>query len=339
MYYLRSADGQAEIASRIVGTSQPKLALFRIRQIEVPNPPLKTQRKIAAILSAYDDLIENNTRRIAIVEEMARLLYSEWFLEFRFPGHESVEMVDSPLGAIPEGWEVKQVGDIATLSRGRSYASSNLVNEGGMPFLNLKCINRGGGFRSEGIKWYEGPYKDGQTAKAGDVIIAVTDMTQERRIVAHAARVPRNEYPLSVVSMDLVKLLPQEGIPTAYLCAMLRYSDFPDEVKQFANGVNVLHLNPERILEYAFSLPAPHALRLSEWPCRYRHGQLQARRRERQGAGGDGPAGARPRPGLWHRHLSLCRRRPHPRAVHEAGQRGQVAAVRAREPAEAALRL
>jgi len=57
--------------------------------------------------------------------------------------------------------------------------------------------------------------------------------------------------------MDLVKLLPQEGIPTAYLYAMLRYSDFPDEVKQFANGANVLHLNPERILEYAFPLPAP----------------------------------------------------------------------------------
>ena len=68
-------------------------------------PPLPTQRKIASILSAYDDLIENNTRRIAILEEMAQAIYREWFVNFRFPGHENVKLVDSPLGQIPEGWE------------------------------------------------------------------------------------------------------------------------------------------------------------------------------------------------------------------------------------------
>ncbi len=68
-------------------------------------PPLATQRKIAAILSAYDDLIENNTRRIEILEEMAQRIYREWFVHFRFPGHEDVPLVDSELGPIPEGWE------------------------------------------------------------------------------------------------------------------------------------------------------------------------------------------------------------------------------------------
>ena len=70
---------------------------------------LPTQRKIASILSAYDDLIENNTRRIAILEEMAQAIYREWFVNFRFPGHENAKMVDSPLGQIPEGWEVLSV--------------------------------------------------------------------------------------------------------------------------------------------------------------------------------------------------------------------------------------
>jgi type I restriction enzyme S subunit len=83
-------------------------------------PPLPTQRKIAAILSAYDDLIENNTRRIAILEEMAQLLYREWFVHFRFPGHEDVAMVDSELGAIPEGWEVKQLSDLAEIVLGKT---------------------------------------------------------------------------------------------------------------------------------------------------------------------------------------------------------------------------
>ena len=69
-------------------------------------PSMHVQRKIAAILSAYDDLIENNTRRIKILEDMAQTLYREWFVHFRFPGHENVPMVESALGQIPQGWEV-----------------------------------------------------------------------------------------------------------------------------------------------------------------------------------------------------------------------------------------
>ena len=68
---------------------------------------LQIQKKIASILSSYDDLIENNTRRIEILEQMAKLVYEEWFVKFRFPGHENVKMVPSELGEIPEGWEVK----------------------------------------------------------------------------------------------------------------------------------------------------------------------------------------------------------------------------------------
>jgi type I restriction enzyme, S subunit len=70
------------------------------------------QLKISAILSAYDDLIENNLRRIKILEEMAQLIYREWFVHFRFPGHEKIKMVNSPLGKIPEGWKVKCLGDV-----------------------------------------------------------------------------------------------------------------------------------------------------------------------------------------------------------------------------------
>jgi len=95
------------------GTTQDNLSLDKLLTFEIPTPPLPTQRKIAAILSAYDDLIENNARRIRLLEEMARLLYREWFVRFHFPGHASVRLVDSSLGPIPEGWEVKSLGDIA----------------------------------------------------------------------------------------------------------------------------------------------------------------------------------------------------------------------------------
>ena len=136
------------------------------------------------------------------------------------------------------------------------------MEEGGHPFLNLKCLDRDGGFRSSGIKRYQGPYKETQTATEGDIVIAVTDMTQERRIVAHAARIPRMEEPLSVISMDLVKIVPKEGIYSEYLYGILRHSSFADEIKQHANGVNVLHLTPNRIGEYEFYI-APKELRQS----------------------------------------------------------------------------
>jgi type I restriction enzyme S subunit len=75
-------------------------------------PPIPTQQKIGAILSAYDDLIDNNTRRIKILEEMAQAIYREWFVDFRFPGHENVLMVESELGPVPEGWEIKKVKNL-----------------------------------------------------------------------------------------------------------------------------------------------------------------------------------------------------------------------------------
>jgi type I restriction enzyme S subunit len=84
----------------------------QLAKVEVLIPPLPTQRRIAGILSAYDDLIENSQRRIKILEEMARRLYREWFVYFRFPGHEGCRLVQSPLGEIPEGWEVVNFGEL-----------------------------------------------------------------------------------------------------------------------------------------------------------------------------------------------------------------------------------
>ena len=91
------------------GAAQPLITQAVIKQIELPHPDIIFQQKIASILSAYDDLIENNTRRIKILEEMAQRIYREWFVNFRFPGHEKVKFVNSELGKIPDGWKVKSI--------------------------------------------------------------------------------------------------------------------------------------------------------------------------------------------------------------------------------------
>jgi len=111
---------QLELMKSIsTGVATKFLTLSLLNRTQIPVPPLPTQRKIAAILSAYDDLIENNLRRIKILEEMAQNLYREWFVKFRFPGHENVRFVDSPLGRIPEGWEVVPLSSVVDFAKGR----------------------------------------------------------------------------------------------------------------------------------------------------------------------------------------------------------------------------
>lgn len=126
--------GQGIIAGTLVGVAQQHFNVSAAKEMEVNLPPRHTQDKIAGILSAYDDLIENNTRRIEILEEMARSIYREWFVKFRFPGHEQVQMVDSELGLIPEGWEVVCLGKLASFQTGK--LNSNAAKPNGVyPFF------------------------------------------------------------------------------------------------------------------------------------------------------------------------------------------------------------
>ncbi|KSR22239.2 hypothetical protein APB43_12465 [Pseudomonas aeruginosa] len=106
-YFLLGDYAQNSFLSAATGATVPHLNMSDIRGLSIPAlPDRKKQRWIATTLAAYDDLIENNTRRIEILEEMARRLYEEWFVQFRFPGHEGVEFKESELGLIPEGWKV-----------------------------------------------------------------------------------------------------------------------------------------------------------------------------------------------------------------------------------------
>jgi type I restriction enzyme S subunit len=122
VYYLSVSDmlrGPA-IKSMSGASGRQRASRTIIENIEIDLPPLPIQRKIASILSAYDDLIENNTRRIKIFEDMAQTIYREWFINFRFPGHEKVKMVDSELGKIPEGWGVRKLGEVLELAYGKA---------------------------------------------------------------------------------------------------------------------------------------------------------------------------------------------------------------------------
>ena len=121
------------------GAAVPTLNRNDLDTLELKIHNLPTQRKIAAVLGAYDDLIENNTRRIKILEEMARTIYREWFVEFRFPGHAQVSMVESDVGLIPQGWEVGTLGDLAESVR-RNIKPSDINQK--TPYFGLEHLPR-----------------------------------------------------------------------------------------------------------------------------------------------------------------------------------------------------
>jgi type I restriction enzyme S subunit len=117
-YLFNSKPVRQQIRGSASGTKIRHTAPSRIADVKVMVPPLPVQQRIAGILSAYDELIENSQRRIKILESMARALYREWFVHFRFPGHENHPRVASTLGEIPQGWEVKTVADAFMISGG-----------------------------------------------------------------------------------------------------------------------------------------------------------------------------------------------------------------------------
>jgi type I restriction enzyme S subunit len=126
IYYLFNIKSvRQQIRASATGVKIRHTAPSRVLDVKVKIPSLLRQRRIADTLSTYDDFIENCQRRIKILEEMARNLYREWFVRFRFPGYEKIKMVNSPLGEIPEGWEVKTLDSLVFFQKGRKSAETH----------------------------------------------------------------------------------------------------------------------------------------------------------------------------------------------------------------------
>ena len=219
------------------GAAQPLITQSILKRLKCDIPDLKTQHRIASILSAYDNLIENNNQRIRLLEQMAENLYKEWFSYHR------IKPISSEIS----------LTDIVSITRGLSYSSEEIDCDEGNDLINLKNIQAYGGFRLDGTKKYSGKYKKEQIVIEGDLIMGVTDMTQDRRIVGSVALIP-NTINLSVISADLIKLT--STIDNVFLYAMFRWGGVSKYISQFANGANVLHLRPQALKNVKILLPS-----------------------------------------------------------------------------------
>lgn len=132
-YYFSSKEAVETIKSYTSSSGVPHINLAVLRNFEVPIPPLGVQEAIASVLSAYDDLIENNRRRILLLEQAARLLYKEWFVHLRFPGHEDVDIIDG----VPNGWERRQVKDMLGKVKGtQKIKATEYLEDGPIPCID-----------------------------------------------------------------------------------------------------------------------------------------------------------------------------------------------------------
>jgi len=215
------------------GSAIPSTSREAFYEIPVRLPPLDVQKKISSILSTYDDLIENNTRRIRILEEMAQSLYREWFVHFRFPGHEKVKMVDSPLGKAPEGWALFTLETVCDRITDGAHDSPASV-ENGYPMASVKDMHDWGfnidGCRQIGEEDYERLVRNDCRPKKNDVLIAKDGSYLKHTFVVC------EEQDLAILS-SIAILRPNELIRPNYLNFILRDPKIKGRMKGVVSGV------------------------------------------------------------------------------------------------------
>ncbi|MFN8747445.1 MAG: restriction endonuclease subunit S [Pseudanabaena sp.] len=246
-YYFVSPYGKINVQSLVMQVAAAGIRGSELARLRIPFPPLATQSKIASIISAYDDLIENNTRRIKILEEMAQMLYREWFINFRFPKHENIKMVESELGLIPEGWEVKKVGDIA--QEVRRGVNPNLVDPE-TPYFGLEHLPRKSIALSDWGK--AGDIQSTKLAfKKGEILFG------KIRPYFHKVGVAPVD---GICSSDAIVIQPKNSKYFASVLSCVSSEDFVNHATQTSQGTKMPRANWDVLTKYPVVLPTSNLL-------------------------------------------------------------------------------
>lgn len=236
------------------------------------------QTEVANVLTAIDQKIELNNRINTELEAMAKTLYDYWFVQFDFPD-------DSPQGQgkpyktsggkmvynptlkreIPAGWSDCILGDHVTYKRGISYKSGDIQDEG-VPFLNLNSFSLSGEFKQTGTKYFNGKFKPESKLDAGELVIAITDVTRNADIIGKAFVIPDifDEKPL--ISCD-VACVSSKTFGVAYLEQLFNSNSYHKYIKHFASGTLVLHLDLQGVKWFKTHLPPSNLLERFNQHC------------------------------------------------------------------------
>ena len=248
-YYLSQPFAKSYMEGLAAGAAQAKLGIYKVNKIKVTLPNLKYQQLVNSVVKDYDKLIDDNKKIIKTLEKMAEAIYREWFIRFRFPGHENQEFING----IPTGWEYKKFSDVCSYVRGLSYSSEQIENlDAENILINLKNLRDYGGFRKDNYKTYEGDYRKEQVVNKFDLVMAVTEMVQERRIIGYVGLIPTYDQNC-VISADLIKILSK--FDNIYLYSLFIYGGASLCFSQYGNGTNVIHLKPSSLRNVKLLIP------------------------------------------------------------------------------------
>lgn len=234
-YWLESPEGMGELKRSIIGSSQSAYTIANLKKMTISLPPEDEQQLIVERLQSYDNLIENNNRRIAILEEMAQSLYREWFVKFRFPGHDQCKMVESPLGLIPEGWEIVNLEEVCTKITDGAHKSPKSV-ELGVPMASVKDMHDFGFNLSKCRQISEEDYtelkRQDSVVKRNDILIA-----KDGSYLKHSFVVEK-DIKMALLS-SIAMLRPSEQIKPHWLSYCLRSPHVKSRMKQCVSGVAI----------------------------------------------------------------------------------------------------
>ena len=229
------------------GTTVPTLNRNHIKNLSINLPPLETQKKIAAVLSALDDKIELNNAINKNLEEQAQAIFKSWFIDFEPFG-----------GTMPDDWKEIYLSDIATFIGGYSYKGKELKNSS-TAMITIKNFNRNGGFKMDGLKEIipSAKVKAEHYVEIFDVFVAHTDLTQNAEIIGRAENIlSLYGYEKMIFSMDVVKVIPKTNEVSRFLLSeILRTKKFKVHCMEYVNGTTVLHLSKKALPEYKLFFP------------------------------------------------------------------------------------
>lgn len=232
LFYSLFHQGRAgEFDRYFTGATIKHLPGEQLAKVEVDLPAIETQQRIAAILGAYDDLIEVNRRRVAVLEEMARGLFEEWFVRFRFPGREAVPILDTPDGPLPEGWRWENLYDAAEVAFGFAFKSKAFTTERvGVPVVRIRDVQEG-----RTSTWTPEPFDDRYCVRNGDLLIGMDGIFHTNIWVGGDA----------ALNQRVTRLRPKDGLSVGWL-----FQGVLPKIKFFEatiSGTTVAHLGAKHL--------------------------------------------------------------------------------------------
>lgn len=235
-----------------------------LKKMSILVPPIHIQRKLTNILNTIDNKIKINQRIIINLEELSQTLFKRWFIDFEFPDENGNpykssggSIIENALGKMPSSWSTYCLGDYIKLQKGLSYKGKyldkNHDREDSIPLLSLSNFNFYKGFKDVKTKYYFGDFKERHSVYHGDLIIAATDLTQDRKILGSPAIVPKLHKKM-IYSLDVFRVS-EAKLPVNFLYFLLQTQSYRSKVEGSATGTTVVRISQKLLESIELNLP------------------------------------------------------------------------------------